>query len=734
MIDDNTPPNDEEEVKGKGKVAPVDGFDESDEDIIKMVKDARKESDKHLSEWLKEARDCYDLASGNQWSDEDKAVLEKAGRPAVTFNRIGPVLDSVAGSEISNRQQVQYIPRTPGASGVNDLLTGAAQWVRDNCDAEDEESDAFFDLLVCGLGAIENSLDYTDDAEGQLLYDRVDPLNTRYDPTAKKRNLTDRKWCQRDKWMTSEEIEEKWPDAEIGGKDLAGVHQTDEEGKTPHDATNAWLYKDGAVGYDAKQGKFLVIHHQWFSIENYYKALDPHTGQIVELDEDKHELAKAAMGDSLQSVAMKRKCYKQAFVGGGSVLEKSKLPTQKGGFTLQFMTGKRDRNKNTWYGLVRPMSDPQRWANKFFSQILHIVNSNAKGGLMIEDGAVDNIRKLEENWSKADSVIVFNQGAIAEDRIREKPIPAYPLAPEKLMEFSVSSIRDTTGVNLELMGMADREQAGVLEAHRKQAGMIVLSSFFDSLRRYRKMNGRLVADFIQNYLSDGRLVKIVGQDGTEQYIPLLRQEDVVEYDVVVDESPTSHNVKERVFGFLMQALPSLLKMGMSVPKELVDYLPIPASLAGKWKTEMNQQPPQDPMAGEKLKIQGQQQIEQIKGQVAAQNHQAQVMADAQLAEKQAQLDAQVQAHAQSVQSQQNTVQNQLEAQREQQKAELNARLEQMRIAADERAAILEGRISMLIAHMNNMAKVEVAEVAANTTLQAAQISAANAGTSDNSNS
>lgn len=608
---------------------------ESDEEVLKLVKTCKRESDKHLAAWMKEAKEAYDLVAGHQWSEEDRAVLEEMNRPAVVFNRVGPVIDSVCGTEVNNRQQVQFIPRQAGDSGVNELLTGAAQWVRDNCDAEDEESDAFFDVCVCGLGWTETRMDYTDEQEGQVLIERVDPLSMRYDPAAKKRNLGDARWVQREEWMTKEEIESTWPESDelIEEQGLG----TDEDNITqPHDATNAWLYKKDAIAYDPKSGKFLVIHHQWFTLECYYRVADPSTGQVIEIDEERYEKIEeqtAKLGMQLQSVKQTRKVYKQAFISGGTVLEKGLAPSQKGGFTFKAMTGKRDRNTNTWYGLVRSMSDPQRWSNKFFSQILHIINSNAKGGLMVEDGATDNPRKLEADWAKADSIVTFNEGALSGGKVQNKPNPPYPVGPEKMMEFSIQSIRDAAGVNLEQLGQANRAQAGYLEAQRKESGMTILAGLFDSLRRYRKLQGRLLADFIKLYLSDGRLVRIVGGDGIERYIPLLRQDDTMQYDVIVDESPTSHNVKERVFGMMMQMMPTLAKMGLPVPPELIDYMPLPSGLTEKWKQQINAQK-SNPQA---------QQMQQAQQQLDMAGRQANVRklnADAVLKETQAQTTAQ----------------------------------------------------------------------------------------------
>lgn len=695
----------DDEAKSVEEGAAVPGIEETDGEIVSMVKKARKESDKHLTDWLEEAKECFDLVSGEQWSKEDKAKLEEMGRAPVVFNRIGPVVDSVCGSEVANRQQVQYIPRQAGDSGVNEVLTGAASWVRDQCDAEDEESDSFFDMVVCGMGWTETRLDYSDDPEGQLLIERRDPTCMRYDPGAKKRNVADKKWVQYDAWLTKEEIEDKWPDAEIEG---ASAEEIQTETKQ-HDASRAWLYRDNATGYDSNTGKFLVIHHQWYTLETYYKIVDPQSQQMVDMPEDRYAVLADKLrkvGMNLQAAKMQRKVYKQAFVCGALVLEKSKVPVQKGGFTFKAMTGKRDRNSNTWYGLVRPMADPQRWANKFFSQILHIINSNAKGGLMVETGAVDNTRKLEDDWAAADSVVFFNEGALSGGKVQPKPMPPYPMAPEKMMEFSVSSIRDVTGVNLELMGLAERTQAGVLETHRKQAGMIILATFFDALRRYRKMQGRLLADFIHNFLSDGRLVRIVGGDGTERFVPLLKQPGTLEYDVIVDESPTSHNVKERVFMMLMNMLPAMQKMGLPPPPvEMVDYLPIPASFAEKWKQQMVNARQQDPMAGEKMKMQAQMQMREAELQHTAQLKQLEHAYSARIEQAKMQMQAQVDNNRQASEAQQHAMKVQQDAQLEALKAQYeNARYER-ELQFQRWKAELDAAVKVETANISSKAKL-----------------------------
>jgi hypothetical protein len=60
---------------------------------------------------------------------------------------------------------VQFLPRTAGVVKKSELLTSTAKWFHQQCDAEDEEADAFHDMVVYGMGRMEARLDYEDNPE-----------------------------------------------------------------------------------------------------------------------------------------------------------------------------------------------------------------------------------------------------------------------------------------------------------------------------------------------------------------------------------------------------------------------------------------------------------------------------------------------------------------------------------------------------------------------------------------
>lgn len=557
--------------------------------LLETIKERFKRAQDHSANWRKIAREDYDFVAGEQWDDEDKQLLREQLRPVITFNRTGPIVEAVAGSEINNRQEAQYIPRTLDDAGVNEVLTEAARWVRDLCDAEDEESDAFMDTLTCGMGWTETRMDYEEDLDGEIKIDRVDPLEMWWDPDAKKRNLSDIRWVMRVKRITKEDLEAMWPGKadeviQSGPWDKATDEATGfEANANSPDEYMETDYEEWDNTPDKK--KLRVVEYQWWERESVYRVAAG--DQVVEFDKERFDRLKDRFDiEGIKYLKQTKRVYKRAFVAGSVILEEGPGPCETD-FTFTSITGKRDRNKNTWYGLVRAMRDPQKWANKFYSQILHVINSNAKGGIVAEKDAFENVRDVEKKWARSDSIIWAKPGAVRHGAFAPKPTVPYPTGLDRLMEFAVDAHYTVTGVNLEMLGMADRNQPGVLEYQRKQAGLTILAVLFNSLRRYRKSQGRVMLYFIREYISDGRLIRITGPEGAK-YIQLLKNDDTIKYDVIVDEAATSPNQKERVFQIMTQILPMIMKTGVPIPPEILDYAPLPQSLVTKWKQQIQQ--------------------------------------------------------------------------------------------------------------------------------------------------
>lgn len=550
----------------------------------------------HREKWEEQAKEDYDFVAGRQWSEEEIEALKAKARPIVTFNRIGPVVDSVHGQEIGNRREVRYLPREMGDVKPNEILTSAAEWFRDQSTADDQESDAFLDTIICGMGWTETRVDFDEQPDGKPDISRVDPFEMFWDFDAKKRNLTEARRVWRVRRVPLGEAQAMFPGVSVDEINATWTTIQSIADLKREDDTNTGNAQNG-------DERVTLVQVQWIERERYYIAHDPMSGQQAEFTPqefaDANKRMKQLIGTEMQGVARRRKVRKQAFLGK-IVLSVGPAPCPYE-FSLQCITGKRDRNTNTWYGIVRAMKDPQRWANKWLAQMMHIMNSNSKGGLLAEKGAFDNQRQAEKTWADPSAITWTKDGAIANQKIKEKAPAQFPAGFQQLTEFAISSIRDSSGVSIELLGLRNADQPASLEYQRKQAGLTILQPMFDSLKHYRIMQGRVMLHYIQHDLSDGRLIRIVGQEG-EKYVPLIKQAST-EYDIIVDDAPTSPNQKEAIWQMLMQLLPMLKgEIPPQIMVKLLKYSPFPSSVVEEIE-QAGEQMAQSPQAQQQAMLQ-----------------------------------------------------------------------------------------------------------------------------------
>jgi hypothetical protein len=561
------------------------------------------------SPWYPEATLDYGFYAGtDQWDSVDQTRMKAANKPCVTFNRIGPSIDAVVGMEVSNRKEVTYLPRTtqqprqpnnvmmpgqPDMSGADDqgpaeLMKAAAQYVRDQCDAEDEESDAFQDTAICGVGWTETRVDYDEDPQGKIVIDRIDPMEMCADGRAHKRNLADARRMHRFREIDIRTAEKMFPGFEPEELDAAWARPI--AGDTePHDRELAREYANNRPSDGTPKRTVMVVHSRWYETQ-YTDRVVQSDGQVIEVDEDQMQVLRDRAKKTEVTLKVQRvgkRVFKYAFLGNAEVLESGADQCQYG-FAWNCITGKRDRNAKQWVGIVRAMRDPQRWANALFSSIMDFIMHSGKG-IMAEKGAFEDDAKAERDWAKQAKITFVQPGSLSgqNPKIQPKVGSALPPGIDNMMQFALSSLRDVTGINIETLGMADTDQAASLDRQRKQAASTLLAPFFDGLRRYRKDQGRLMMHLIKDYLNDGRLIRIVGPD-YEGYVPLAMDPSVQEFDIIVEESPSSPNQKEASWAILQQMLPVLLKQPLSTEAwaKLLKASPLPLSVVDEFTAQM----------------------------------------------------------------------------------------------------------------------------------------------------
>lgn len=604
----------------------------TDEYLLTKFSRWDKDTNSHWSAWRSEARTCYDVTAGRQWEKGAEDDAKDKSITIVSINKTDATVSAICGSEMTNRQEVRYYPRetsTRGPDGqlsdvvVNEVFTAAAEWVRDECDAADEESEAFRDVLICGLGALETRMDYETDPEGMAIVQRIDPLEIYIDSASRRGNAVDARYIRRERGFPKDEARERFG-IEEGG-------QAPQGDRNPHDNYAGSPYK-GGEGETRNNDDVWICEYQWFELERVVQVVDPATQEIIQLTPQEFEKAQSFL-PSLNAQQMKVRRYYRAFSVGDAILECTPLPDEE--FTLKVITGKLDRNHGVWYGVVRALIDPQRLLNKQVSQIQRIIDTNAKGGLLAETGVFEDFEQAKEDWAASDSIVEVAEGSLAQTRVIPKPISGYPAGIDKLLMVALDAVPGTSGVNNEMLGLIDREQAGVVDVQRKEAAYGVLKCFFNSLRRYRKEHGRHLLKLIQKYMTNGRLIRIVGRTGAVSYLPLIRDPNTAKFDTIIDEAPTGPNQKDKVFQFLaMFGGPLLGKLNLppQIMLKFLEFSPLPSALVAEIMQEVKSMPPQPNPDEEKAKG------EAAKAQATLQQTQMQMQMDQQRMQMEAQVN------------------------------------------------------------------------------------------------
>jgi hypothetical protein len=574
----------------------------------------------HSQKWRTQAQEDFKFVTGDQWDKRDKQILESQGRPAIVFNRTLPIIKSVAGIEINSRDDTQFYPANPCDEEqveANATLSAASRWMSEGCRADKEQSHAFRDCIISGMGWTEQRIDYDIVWNGKYQEDRIYPIEMFWDCDARKDNVSDARRMMRLRKMTLADAKD-WLEAQ-GIKDVrddeidaSWAIQSDAYREEPRPIEERRKREENASQFDPKSIVHLV-HAQWIEREDYFKVAVP-TGrpnpdgtpetQIRDMAPGQHaavqQVAQEQMGGPLKSLACKRKVYKQAILGADGVLGQVRPVASRFGFTWCCITGEPDTENGTWFGIVSSIRDPQRWANKWLSQTLHILNSTAKGGVLAEADAFENERDAQETYARPDAITFVSAGALQKGKIMPKPGQGIPTGYQALLEFAISSIRDTTGINAEILGMKDIEQPGVLEAHRKQAAMTILATTFDSLKNFRWLVGRNRLSFIQDFFSDGRLIRVRTSSNVSKGMRLLQDKTAGDYEVEVADAPNSPNQKDQIwsaFQMFMPVLQPFMQTNPEVALVVMEYGPFPPEVVDQFRNllQQAQQAPQAQM-------------------------------------------------------------------------------------------------------------------------------------------
>lgn len=565
----------------------------SDEELLSILNKRIDESITISETWREmEVRDNYALFEGNQWLREDLDRQIKNAMPIMTINRTAPILESICGFEIQNRQQVRYVPRLldKEQSEYNDIMNDVVRYIEQNSGADIQYSQAFKDMLICGVGATDTTINYDNNPDGEAIIERIFPAFLLWDSSARAKNISDADFIIRLKVLNQDAIKQLYGedyfdstydgaldarimeffDEVLAVKTLGVIYEYQWRQKEPFYRIENPFKKLNTSLYD--QNTLIMLLSKIDELSQIYN-FDPELDGLfsVETTKEANDIIDSFALFNIELKKSKQFKYKyyRAIVTGGKVVEKAENYTQTG-FSIKFMTGQFSELDQCYYALGRSCKNPQRILNQSVSDYVGFLQTVPKGGVDIEVDAVDDIKAFVDTYTKASFVTVYNSGGLMKSR--PKVTPPIPSGILEMIQYADSQIMQVCGVTPELMGlMASKEMNSSFYRQQIKQGLTTLSTYFDAKRAYMRNQGYLYTDCVRILTknAEGRLIKNVTGESSAPYMQLTQDRINAEYDVVLEEMPTSPDQNYEIFQKLVE-----LQGTLASKQNPVDIMPL----------------------------------------------------------------------------------------------------------------------------------------------------------------
>lgn len=586
----------------------------------------------HL-DYIETAKKCDAFYRGNQWDPADVATLDDEGRPALTINTILPTVNTVLGEQSTRRADVNFKPKGNGTQEVADVLNKLYMHIADTNKLEWLESQVFADGLIQDRGYFDVRIDFTDHIQGEVRVTIKDPLDILIDPDAKEYDPKTWNEIFETKWMSLDEIEEQY------GQDKADqLRVAAEYGNTMGTDSVEYeetRYGDTYTGVEYNQSTttnpeenrqvraIRVIERQYYQLKECMYYVDEVTGDMRQVPSNwsKRKREKFADDYGLDILDRLDRKVRWTVTADSVVLHDDWSPYQCFTIVPYFPYWRRGRP----FGMVRNLISPQEQLNKISSQELHIVNTTANSGWIVETGSLQGMTAddLEEHGAETGLVLEYNRGSSPPAKIPPNQIPT---GLDRLGQKAAANIKTISGISDAMLGTDSPEVSGVAIQQKQNRGVLMIQVPLDNLQKTRQYLAEHVLRMVQQYYTEERLIQITDEsDPMKPEMPIRINQvtpegDIIndltlgEYKVVVGTMPARDNYDEVQFAEAIQ----LRQVGVPIPDDLiVDYshLAKKGEVAKRIRIMQGMEPPSEEQAQIQA-FQAQAEIQKIQLEIA----------------------------------------------------------------------------------------------------------------------
>ena len=531
-----------------------------DETLIQQAKRRMDEAREAWSKCRDEAKEDFRFESGDQW---DAQVLKaREGRPSLVVNKLYGVVQQIVGDQRQNRPAI----KVQGVDGQTDpelaeALTGLIRSIQNASDAEAAYDTAFQHSVTGGFGFFRVNTKYAEDSafDQDIVIERIiDPFSVYVDPMAQRADKSDAQWVIVTEVMGRDAFDAKYPKHEVSDFD------TESDGD--------WYPSDSVIV--AEYWRKVPATKQLWLLESGETVDGSEIGEdaVIEIDGQRMLMTEQGPLPIVKERTVKYDKVQWSKLTGHAVIDKRDWPGKY--IPIVGVYGQEtivDGNL-VYRSAIRYARDAQRTYNWMRSTAVETIAQAPRQPFLVTPKQIEG---HENQWARMHNTpqpyLLYNATGEGMPQRLGGTVP--DIGSQSEGQIAADDIKATTGIYDASLGAKSNETSGRAIMARQREGDVATFSFIDNLSRAIRLAGRVIVDLIPHIYDTQRVVRILGEDGSEDWLELnqtvidpsepsgyrvLNDISRGKYDVVVNVGPsyTTKRVEaaEAMLGFV-QAVP-----------------------------------------------------------------------------------------------------------------------------------------------------------------------------------
>ena len=533
-----------------------------DAELVEEVRQLYREAYNISADSWKKAEESEEFYLGDQWDPRDKRTLEHSGRACLTINESAAQLDTLLGYQRNNRTDFKFLPIEGSDAMGGHILDKVVKNIAEQNNYVYEETQVSEDQYIAGRGNFAVYMDYDKNIQGDIVIEKVCWRDVLYGPY-EKMDRSDCEYLVKQKMFSLERMKRMfpdhadelqidynmWMDCKQSHQTVAGLEYSKSTGTMTIPGTEMTI-----LDIQKKEYRLIELWRKQFRTE--YILVDLRTDLVENVTGvDKKIRSALDKEESYKIVARTVYDLRCTKVCGGVVLEDEIVELPDNDFDTIPVHAKYKNGR--WYGKMEELKDVQREINHRHSQNVDIVNKSISYMWMYDDDTFASPHAEQDFLDRG-----TEPGFAAKLKDSERPPHQVmggkvPVEVVQLMNISTEKLYRISNVPQETQGDSKMQLSGAAIREKVQVALQSNRYLFDNMNLAKKLVAHKVVGLIQKHYSPERILRLIRDtsptaDPMEQelqamedqaILDLLKNVDLLKYDIQVDQSPYSPTIR-----------------------------------------------------------------------------------------------------------------------------------------------------------------------------------------------